>query len=729
MRTLVIMRGAPGSGKSTFIRQNGLEPYTISSDTIRLLCEAPAMSLNTTSGISINNEELTWSMLHKVLENRMRTGSFTVVDATHTGAKDFSNYKKLAETYRYRVYCIDMSDISREELIRRNEKREPLRQVPVSAIDKMLNRLANNKVPSWVTVIKPEDLSQIFMQPIDLSGYKKVHHIGDIHGSYTVLQNYLDENGGLKEDEYYIYVGDYIDRGVENVEVINFLLSIYNKPNVCLLEGNHERWIRKWAQGEAGGSREFEKVTRPQLDEATLNLKEARQLCRKFRQCMYYTYQGKKVIVTHGGLSTLPENITFVSTVQMINGVGKYEEMLSCNEAFLNSTDSNVYQVHGHRNTELHPIEINERCFNLCDEVEFGGNLRCLQLSSEGFKSFMIPNPVFRIIEKPKPLEDKTVGEIIADLRGSTLIQEKHFGNISSFNFTRDAFFDKTWNEQTIKARGLYIDTVQEKVAARSYEKFFNVNEVEVTKINNLSKSLVFPATAYVKENGFLGIVSHDEMQDKLLIATKSNIGGEYAQWFEALLKETYSTETLYKMDSYCKEHNVSFVFECVDMKNDPHIIDYSESKVILLDIVANSITFSKLDYDTLCHVANTIGLKVKEKAIELTSWEEFMDWYRYINRHDYTYNGSEIEGFVIEDSEGFMFKVKLKYYTFWKCMRRVAEQVNKTGMLSRLDLISTQEAAQFYRWLQGLHDSGITFNPQNICKLRRDFYSQIRKN
>jgi hypothetical protein len=49
---------------------------------------------------------------------------------------------------------------------------------------------------------------------------------------------------------------------------------------------------------------------------------------------------------------------------------------------------------------------------------------------------------------------------------------------ISSFNFTEAAFNNKVWNAQTIKARGLFIDAKTNKVLGRSYDKFFNVDEV-----------------------------------------------------------------------------------------------------------------------------------------------------------------------------------------------------------------------------------------------------------
>ena len=37
MRTLLILRGAPGCGKSTWVEQNGLLPYTLSPDTLRVM--------------------------------------------------------------------------------------------------------------------------------------------------------------------------------------------------------------------------------------------------------------------------------------------------------------------------------------------------------------------------------------------------------------------------------------------------------------------------------------------------------------------------------------------------------------------------------------------------------------------------------------------------------------------------------------------------------------------
>lgn len=117
MRVLLLMRGAPGVGKSTFIKENNLEQYTLSADEIRLLCESPVMTINGTFGISQNNEKKVWSLLFQILEARMQRGEFVVIDATNSKTVEMNRYKTMAQTYRYRIYCVDFTDVPMEECI------------------------------------------------------------------------------------------------------------------------------------------------------------------------------------------------------------------------------------------------------------------------------------------------------------------------------------------------------------------------------------------------------------------------------------------------------------------------------------------------------------------------------------------------------------------------------------------------------------------------------------
>ena len=322
MRILLLLRGSAGCGKSTWIEQNGLKPYTLSADDIRLLCQSPIMQVDGTEGISQSNDNVTWKTLFNLLEVRMQKGEFTVIDATNSKTSEMNRYKEMCNTYRYRIFCVDFTDIPIEEVKRRNANREVLKRVPEEAIDKMYSRFATQKIPSGIKVIKPDELDTIWMKMFDMSEYKKIHHIGDIHGCNTALQKYLSDNGGIKDDEFYIFTGDYIDRGLENADVVKFFISIVNKKNVLMLEGNHERWLWLYANDCVGKSKEFELITRPQLEEAKIDKKDIRQLYRKFGQCAYYKYGDNIYLVTHAGLSTLPKNLSYVATDQMIRGVG-----------------------------------------------------------------------------------------------------------------------------------------------------------------------------------------------------------------------------------------------------------------------------------------------------------------------------------------------------------------------------------------------------------------------
>ena len=645
MRVLLLLRGAPGCGKSTFIDNNGLRSFALSADEIRLQCQSSQQNIYGSEEVSMNNEKDTWSILFKLLEIRMKHGEFTVIDATNSKTSEMNKYKEMADTYRYRMYCIDFTDLPIEECKRRNAGRIPLKQVPEDCIDKMYSRFRTQKIPSGIKVLKPEQLDEIWMKKFNMSNYEKIIHIGDVHGCHTALMEYF--KNGFNDNYFYIFVGDIIDRGIENVETVKFFIDAVKRKNVLVLEGNHERWLWIYAHDGIGQSKEFELLTKKQLEQSDIDKKEIRAFYRKLGQLAWYQYGNKEVVVTHGGIATLPENFTKLSTHQIIHGVGNYNDFETIAETWMKTTSENIYQIHGHRNTKNCKTQIRERVFNLEGKVEFGENLRIVELDKEGFHVVEIKNTVFKPpvqVEQEKQLVTSDIADVVLNLRSNRFIQEKQFGNISSFNFTREAFYDSVWNKQTIVARGLYINTNTMKVVARGFPKFFNINERPETKFDMLQHKLQFPITCYVKENGFLGLVSYNEETDDLFVTTKSNPDGDYAIWLKEMVYNKISAENIEKLKTICKEQNVTFVFECVDMMHDPHIIEYPESELFLLSIIRNEINFTQYDYEDVVNIGNDLGIKVKEKASEIANWSDFYDWYNDVLENDYEYNGRIIE-------------------------------------------------------------------------------------
>ena len=71
MRVMLLMRGAPGAGKTTYIKDHGLEQYALSADNIRLMCQSPVMTISGEYAISQENEKKVWELLFQMLEIRM----------------------------------------------------------------------------------------------------------------------------------------------------------------------------------------------------------------------------------------------------------------------------------------------------------------------------------------------------------------------------------------------------------------------------------------------------------------------------------------------------------------------------------------------------------------------------------------------------------------------------------------------------------------------------------
>ena len=116
----------------------------------------------------------------------------------------------------------------------RNLNRASHKIVPKDILARIYENCVNCVVP--VSVNRIESFDEI-LKPIihDLSQYRKIHHIGDLHGTYSLLRKYLNFKG-LDPEEYYIFVGDYFDRGNEIEKLATWIKdNIFYKENITIL--------------------------------------------------------------------------------------------------------------------------------------------------------------------------------------------------------------------------------------------------------------------------------------------------------------------------------------------------------------------------------------------------------------------------------------------------------------------------------------------------------------
>ena len=677
MRTLLLLRGIQASGKSTWIKENNLEAYTLSADNIRLNIANPVLLEDGSYEISQKYNKVTWELLYKYLEMRMQNGDFTIIDATHSDIKLMNKYRDLANTYKYTMYCLEF-DVALEEALKRNKERDNYKYVPERVIERTYETIKNNeKLPSGLKKINSID-EIINFYTADVNEYKKVIIIGDIHSCAEPLKEILKV---FNEETLYVFVGDYFDRGIQPVETFKIMLDLLEKPNVILIEGNHEeKSVKKFIYDEEKYTKSFEETTLlPLLKEYDIDYVRAslKKIYKKLRQCFAFEFRGKKFLCTHGGLPLVPK-LTLVSSKEMIHGVGKYETEIGeiYSENYKKDLCQDFIQVHGHRG-------INDGEYSYCLEarVEFGGELKILTIDNDGnIEKSGIKNDVYnRGLKLPmsgatEKVEFNTANELINEMIGHKFITVKECDyNLISLNFNREAFNKKKWNDLTIKARGLFVDKDSGEVKIRSYNKFFNFGERHIN-LGYLNKYATYPIRVFKKYNGFLGLAS--VVNNEVVLTSKSVTSGKYKDIFQNIWdKVERGVKELLKQTMI--ENNCTAVFEVVSPEYDPHIIKYDKEHLYLLDFIEN-----KLDLDT-----HNIDLEFSEnlmkrvefssdlltKKEELTRLENYDELYNFL--HEKTMSLEEFEGYVLCDNSGLMFKFKLPYYILWKTRRAWLER------------------------------------------------------
>lgn len=100
------------------------------------------------------------------------------------------------------------------------------------------------------------------------------------------------------------------------------------------------------------------------------------------------------------------------------------------------------------------------------------------------------------------------------------------YSDIHIYNYTQKAQFDRIWDEYTINCRGLIVNTKNKKILAKSFQKFFNVEEhLEVFKKELPDEEPIITT----KEDGSLGILVW--LNDEPWIATRGSFCSEQAIW------------------------------------------------------------------------------------------------------------------------------------------------------------------------------------------------------
>lgn len=141
---LIVMRGLPASGKSTFIEKYLKNiAVIISPDELRIKYNG-IITINGIEQISQAHPKQIWNKVFSEIRANLKTANIVVVDATSTKEKSLNQYLKLVKEEGAELIICDFSEIDIEVCKERNRNRLPkYKRVSDDTIDRMYKQLQN----------------------------------------------------------------------------------------------------------------------------------------------------------------------------------------------------------------------------------------------------------------------------------------------------------------------------------------------------------------------------------------------------------------------------------------------------------------------------------------------------------------------------------------------------------------------------------------------------------
>ena len=134
--------------------------------------------------------------------------------------------------------------------------------------------------------------------------------IGDIHGCLSKFKELVEKEIQLKKSDHLVLLGDYIDRGSESKQVINYIMGfIENGFRITPLKGNHEDLLIKAYQNSEALPFWIQNGGQKTLD--SFQISNIQDLPKKYLAFFlslksYYSYQ--QFLFVHAGFNNNIQN-------------------------------------------------------------------------------------------------------------------------------------------------------------------------------------------------------------------------------------------------------------------------------------------------------------------------------------------------------------------------------------------------------------------------------------
>jgi predicted phosphodiesterase len=196
-------------------------------------------------------------------------------------------------------------------------------EIGVSDMDGLVQSVINGKIDLseddiWHLTGLTQDHNKDKPNVVDIPS-RNIIFVGDLHGeldSALSLKHFIEKY----ESHYFVFLGDYADRGPAQVETINLVMALANaySTRVVMLRGNHEsdEVARRYGFYHA--------VIRD------LSVRAFKYYTRVFESLPIAAYHENAVFACHGGI---PEGVSSIGEIQ------------ACNRRNPNFPDETIFQI------------------------------------------------------------------------------------------------------------------------------------------------------------------------------------------------------------------------------------------------------------------------------------------------------------------------------------------------------------------------------------------------
>lgn len=255
-RTLLILVGASGSGKSTFVRRFFPETAIVSTDRCRALISDDERN-QAVSGPAFD-------LFYNIIDKRLALGRTTVADSTALRAEYRIALRDIARKHNFAVIILAF-DVP-EQLANQQDRQRATRSVGPLVIGRQMDAFRNslplleNEGMDAVYTLSSADLdsAQIHMRDITIGGNGPFDFIGDVHGCADELEELLVELGYVKTAHLTyvhpggrraVFIGDITDRGPRSVEAFRIVINMVAAGSALYTPGNHCNKLMRWLMG------------------------------------------------------------------------------------------------------------------------------------------------------------------------------------------------------------------------------------------------------------------------------------------------------------------------------------------------------------------------------------------------------------------------------------------------------------------------------------------------